>query len=118
MTEYQEYGVNLSIEQIKKIKPVYNKGTNVTIRVSKENIRGDHKLTLTKTQINKIKKAKNGIQLNLSETQLKHMGKTGGFLPLLTLIPIIASALGAAGGLAGGISSCGFSSIIERTKNN
>ncbi len=120
MTEYQKYGVNLSTEQIKKIKSAYDKGTNVTIRVSKENLRGDHKLPLTKTQINKIKKAKNGIQLNLSETQLKYMEKNGGFLPLLALIPIIASALGATGALAGGISSAvsAAKSNAEQARHN
>src|SRR6266536_3863810 len=120
MTEYQKYSVNLSTEQIKKIKSAYDKGTNVTIRVSKENLRGDHKLPLTKTQINKIKKAKNGIQLNLSETQLKHMEKNGGFLPLLTLIPIIASALGAVGGISSGISSAvsAAKSNAEQARHN
>src|SRR6266536_2111475 len=113
MTEYQKYGVNLSTEQIKKIKSAYDKGTNVTIRVSKENLRGDHKLPLTKTQINKIKKAKDGIQINLSETQLKYMDKTGGFLPLLALIPIITSALGAAGEI-----SCGIASAVSAAKSN
>ncbi len=56
----------------------------------------------------------------LSETQLEHMGKTGGFLPLLTLIPIIASALGAAGGLAGGISSAvsAAKSNAEQARHN
>src|SRR6476469_11140480 len=47
------------------------------------------------------------------ETQLNHMEKTGGFIPLLTLIPIIASALGAAGGLAGGISR-----VVSDSKSN
>ena len=113
MTEYHDYGVNLSKGQAKKIYNAYKKGTGVTIRLVKLNLQGDHKLPLTQTQINKIKKAKNGVQLNLSETQLKHMEKTGGFIPLLTLIPIIASALGAAGGLAGGISSA-----VSASKSN
>ena len=105
MTEYHQYGVNLSKGQADKICNAHKKGTGVTIRLTTLNLQGDHKLPLTQTQINKIKKAKNGVQLNLSETQLKHMEKNGGFIPLLSLIPIIASALGAAGGLAGGISS-------------
>ena len=108
MTEYHQYGVNLSKGQAKKICNAHKKGTGVTIRLTKLNLQGDHKLPLTQTQINKIKKAKNGVQLNLSETQLKHLKmveKNGGFIPLLSLIPIIASALGAAGGVAGGIAS-------------
>ena len=113
MTEYHHYGVNLSRGQAKKIDNAYKKGTGVTIKLTKLNLQGNIKLPLTQTQINKIKKAKNGVQLNLSETQLKHMEKTGGFIPLLALIPIIASALGAAGGLAGGISSA-----VSASKSN
>jgi len=108
MTEYHDYGVTLSEGQAKNIVNAYKKGSGVTIRLTKINLQGEHKLPLTQTQINKIKKAKNGVQLNLSETQLKQLKaieKNGGFIPLLSLIPIIASALGAAGGLAGGISS-------------
>ena len=59
-------------------------------------------LALTQTQINKIKKAENGVQLNLSKEQIKYMEKHGGFLPLF---PLILGALGAAGGLAGGVAS-------------
>ncbi len=103
MTGYHEYGVSLSKDQVKKICNAHKIGTSVTIKLPKANLRGEHKLPLTKTQLDKIKKAKNGIQLELSESQLKHMEKTGGFIPLLTLIPIIASALGAAGGITGAI---------------
>ena len=85
MTEYHQYGVSLSKGQAKKIVDAYKKGTGVTIRLVKLNLKGDHKLPLTQTQINKIKKAKNGVQLNLSETQLKRFEKNGGFIPLLTL---------------------------------
>ena len=105
MTEYYNHGVNLSKGQAKKIAVAHKKGSGATIRLSKANLNGNINLPLTQTQIKKIKKAKNGVQLNLSESQLKHMEKTGGFIPLLTLIPIIASALGAAGGVAGGVAS-------------
>ena len=51
-----------------------------------------------------MEKAKTGIDIKLSAAQLKAI-KIGGFLPLLTLIPLIAGAVGAAGGLTGGISA-------------
>ena len=102
---YKNYGLNLSKEQAKEIMTAHNTGTGCTIKLSKTNLEGDYKLPLTQTQINSIQKAKNVVQLKLSKSQLKHMEKTGGFIPLLTLIPIIASALGAAGGVAGGIAS-------------
>jgi hypothetical protein len=80
-------------------------------------LNGSHKLPLTKTQINRINNAAGGptgggMNLTLSYEQIKHvqkmisqLQKSGGLLPLLTLIPIIASALAGAGGLAGGVSS-------------
>jgi hypothetical protein len=105
MPDYHNFGVNLSKGQAKKIYDASNKEESVTIRLSKNDLNGNINLPLTQTQINKIKKAKNGVELNLSVSQLKHMEKTGGFIPLLTLIPIIASALGAAGGVAGGVAS-------------
>jgi hypothetical protein len=92
----------------------------------KLNLQGDHKLPLTQTQINKIKKAKNGVQLNLSETQLKQLKqleqleKNGGFLPLAALIPLIFGGIGAAGGLAGGVASAvsAVKSNAEQARHN
>ena len=105
MSDYQNFGVNLSKGQAKKIYDASKKEGSVTIRLSKNDLNGSINLPLTQTQINKIKKAKNGVQLNLSEAQLKHMNKTGGIVSLLPLIPILISALGAAGGVAGGVAS-------------
>lgn len=105
MTEYHNYGITLSDGQAKKIVRSYKKGEGCTIRISKANLIGKHNLPLTQSQINKIKNAKKGVQLKLSETQLKHMEKVGGFIPLVALIPAIMTALGAAGGIAGGVAS-------------
>ena len=66
MTEYYNHGVNFSERQAAKIFEAYMKGKSVTIRLKKDQLTGDHKLPLTQTQINKIQKAKNGVQLNLS----------------------------------------------------
>src|SRR5271170_5568941 len=120
MTEYHDYGVNLSKGQEKKIDNAYKNGSGVTSRLTKLNLQGKHRLPLTQTQINKIKKAKSGVQLNLSKTQLKHMEKTGGFLPLAALIPLVFSGIGAAGGLAGGISIAvsAAKSNVEQARHN
>jgi len=124
-------GLSLTDGQIKKIIIAANKQTSVTIRLTKDSLHGSHKLPLTQTQINRISKAaegssaggacaarrarptssgaKRGLNVTLSYAQIKHIKKliqkTGGFIPLLSLIPIIASALGAAGGVAGGVAS-------------
>lgn len=108
MTEYHKYGVTLSEGQKKKISKAFKQDCDVTIRLSKSNLHGNDNLALTQTQINKIKKTIKGVQLNISKTQLKYMvenEKTGGFLPLLSLIPLIIGAVGAAGGITGGIAS-------------
>ena len=99
------YGLNLSTGQIKKIALAAKNHREVKIRLSKNNLRGDNKLPLTSRQINKISKSKTGIDLELSASQLQHLEKSGGFLPLLALLPAIFGGLGAAGGLAGGIAS-------------
>lgn len=112
MTEYYMRGLSLTNGQIKKIISSAKKHESVTIRLSKNNFNGNHKLPLTKTQINRIARAQTGLNLTLSYAQIKHINdivlhseKTGGVIPLLALIPIIASALGAAGGVAGGVAS-------------
>src|SRR5271155_4838963 len=105
MTEYHMYGVNLSKGQIQKIALATKKHRELKVRLSKNDLQGNHKLPLTQRQINKIKKSKTGINLELSASQLRHLEKSGGFLPLLALLPAILGGLGAAGGLAGGIAS-------------
>lgn len=102
---YKNYGITLTSNQIKKLKRARDSERGVTLTVSKNNLNGNMQLPLTQTQINKIMKANKAVQLTLSKTQISHMEKTGGFIPLLALIPIIASALGAAGGVAGGVAS-------------
>ena len=104
MAVYQKHGFNLSVGQKDKIRRAYENGEGISIRVSKQNLHGNDMLAITQTQLNKIKKAENGVQLKLSEAQIKYMEKHGGFLPLL-LIPLITGAVGAAGGLTAGIAS-------------
>ena len=119
MTVYLKHGFNLSDEQKDKIRKAYEIGAGISIRVSKQNLHGNDMLAITQTQLNKIKKAENGVQLTLSHAQLKHMEKRGGFLPLL-LIPLITGAVGAAGGLTGGIASAVNSSkqTSEQARHN
>src|SRR5271156_5325864 len=45
------------------------------------------------------------MDLKLSVTQLQHLEKAGGLLPILALLPLILGGLGAAGGVAGGVAS-------------
>ena len=115
MTQYIIHGVTLSIGQAKKLQTAINKEREITLRLSYKNLHGDHKLPLTKTQINRINKTKTGIDLKLSVSQLKYSEKKGGFIPLLSLIPLILGGLGAAGAVTGGIASA-VSSAKQNTE--
>ena len=101
-TKYTPYGVTLTAGQIRKIKKAHDTRLDVIIKISKRNLTGNDKIYLTESQINKIKKAANGVQLKLSKSQLDYMEKAGGFLPLLAAIPAILAAVG---GLTGGVAS-------------
>ena len=116
-TIYEYFGVNLSKGQIKNLDVAHKNRVSVKIRLAKKNLFGDHKLPLTKTQINRIQKSKTGLDLNLSAAQLKHLEKTGGFLPLLSLIPLIIGAVGAAGGVAGGTAAAVSAAKSARAQN-
>jgi len=128
-TKYEIFGVILWMAQIKKITTSGKNKRPVIIRLAYKNLHGDDFLLLTKTQIQKIEKSKTGLDLNLSYSQIKHFSeqfidsqnenkmKTGGFLPLLTLLPLIFGGLGAAGGLAGGVASAVSSANIAKAQN-
>ena len=103
ITEYYKHGVNLTEGQKKKIHAALKKKKSISIRLSNKNLVRNDVLALPQTQINKIKKFKKGVQLNLSASQLRYMEKTGGFLPLL--LAAIPGILGGIGGLSGGIAS-------------
>ena len=135
MTNYTNFGVTLSQYQMRKIKSAYKKGISIIIRISKnnlsgkillakriakKNLSGNMNIPLTDPQINKIKKAKSGVQLHISKSQLSHLEKHGGFLPLLALLPAVLGALGGVAGIAGGVSSAVNSSkqTSEMTRHN
>ena len=105
-SRYIPHGLNLTDNQLEKIIRASQNEQGVVVRITKDNLNGNlHKIPLTKTQINRITKAKNGLNLLLSSSQLKYLKKSGGLLPLLALLPLIFAGLGAAGGVAGGVAS-------------
>ena len=105
-SRYIPHGLNLTDNQLEKIIRASQNEQGVVVRITKNNTNGNlHKIPLTQTQINRITKAKNGLNLFLSSSQLKYLKKSGGLLPLLALLPLIFAGLGAAGGVAGGVAS-------------
>ena len=105
-SRYISHGLNLTDNQLEKIIRASQNKQGVVLPITKDNLNGNlHKIPLTKTQINRITEAKNGLNLYLSSSQLKYLKKSGCLLPLLALFPLIFAGLGAAGGVAGGVAS-------------
>jgi hypothetical protein len=105
---YSEHGFNLSDLQKQNVAYAVINNTGITLKLNNSQLNGDFKIPLTNRQITRINKKQNlkkGIVLKLSVNQLKQMRKSGGFLPLLALLPAIFGGLGAAGGIAGGVSA-------------
>ena len=83
MTTYHPYGVSLSKGQLQKLAIAYNKKSPITIRLTKNQLSGAHELMLTKTQINKLKRAisnKTGSDIKFSKPQIRNAVRQGGSL--------------------------------------
>ena len=92
MIDYQEIGVTLTDLQKTKLASSIIKKQPIVLRLSKDHLKGNVKLLLTKRQTNRITKCQKnhkGCDIHLSLTQLKQMAKHGGILPLLALLPAI-----------------------------
>ena len=63
----------------------------------------------------KIRTSKSGLNLKLTVAQLKYLEKSGGFLPLLALLPLLFRGSGAAGGITGAIASAVSSASNARS---
>ena len=115
MSRYNEFNVNISEGQKRKLKRALKVGEPTSIRLTYEDLIGNDDLYLTKSQIDKIKKAYaggKGVTINMSKAQLDHNKKVeGGFLgllarlamralPILTKTVLPALGVGALTGLA------------------
>ena len=115
MSRYNEFNVNISEGQKRKLKSALKVGEPTSIRLTYEDLIGNDGLYLTKSQIDKIKKAYaggKGVTIKMSKAQLDHNLKfEGGFLgilarlamralPILTKTVLPALGVGALTGLA------------------
>ena len=76
MTEYKPHMVNISFNQKQKMIKAITDGSPFTLRLKASDLTGSDELYLTKTQINKIKKAKRlnkGADIDFSKTQVSKM---------------------------------------------
>ena len=94
MAQYISTNVNLSENQIQKLRQAINANCAATsIKIGADDLDGEHTIFLTKAQNNKIENAREqgkGITIRMSSRQLKHNVKTqGGFLG--ALLPAIGA---------------------------
>ena len=83
MTKYYAYGVSLSKDQLEKLSRAYNNNSAITIRLARNELSSPHELMLTKTQINKLRKAMSqgtGSDIKISKSQIRKAVKHGGSL--------------------------------------
>ena len=124
MTQYTDVYVNISDTQREKLKRAIDAGcATTTLNLKNTDLRGEHKLALTQSQVNKLQRAiERGkrVTFRMSKKQLKHNLKVeGGFLRLLAglaarALPMIAKtvlpALGV--GALSGLASTGVSKAM------
>ena len=97
MTQYKSVNVNLSENQIKKIQQAVNANCTATsIKLSVDDLDGDHTIFLTNGQYNKLQNARDrgkGFTVRMSSRQLKYNTKAGGFIgALLPMLGTVARA--------------------------
>jgi len=83
MTTYYSHGVSLSEGQRLRRAKAYQNNLAITIRLAKNELNGSDELMLTKTKINRIKRAmKNrvGVDIKISKTQIRKAVQHGGSL--------------------------------------
>ena len=94
MTQYKSVNVNLSENQIEKLRQAINANCSATsIKINADDLDGEHTIFLTNAQYKKLQNAQEqgkGITIRMSSRQLKHNVKTqGGFLG--ALLPAIGA---------------------------
>ena len=117
---YIKYNVNISKGQEDKLQNAIKYKKAVALRLSKDDLVGNHMLLLTQAQINNINKARlenKGVSLKLSGKQIQaNLKVEGGFLGMLaslaaTALPWLAKTI--LPGLATGLISGGVEKAIS-----
>ena len=83
MAKYLEYGVKLTDGQKTNLARAIKTGSELSLRLKNDQLSGRDELMLTKTQVNKIKKAaqnKTGVVIKISKSHIRKSVKQGGSL--------------------------------------
>ena len=89
MTNYFEYGVNLSVGQKENLAKAIQTNSELTLRLKNNQLRGSDELMLTKTQLNKIQKAasnRTGVDLKISKSQIRKVVQGGSLFSSLAML--------------------------------
>src|SRR5271165_5726726 len=106
---YHQINVNLTKHQLEKIAHAIHHNAGIKIRIAMDHS-GSHSLHVSERQHKKLLKGGHH-DIEFSKAHIHNLKKihpnlkSGGLLPLVALIPLIASALAGVGGLTGGIAS-------------
>ena len=97
MTQYKSVKVNLSDNQINKLRQAINAGCTATsIKLGYDDLDGDHTIFITNGQYNKLQNARDrgkGLTIRMSGRQLKHNTQESGFIgALLPMLGTVARA--------------------------
>ena len=114
---YQLHKFMLTPKQLKLIKKSLEEDIPSSLTIKQEHFNGEHPLPITDSELKHVKDGDGYVTVSLNKKKLQHIrdNKSGGFLPLLTLLPAILGGLGALGGIAGGAAS--IASSVNKKKN-
>ena len=124
MTNYFEYGVNLSVGQKENLAKAIQTNSELTLRLKNNQLRGSDELMLTKTQVKKLQKVasnRTGVDLKISKSQIRKVVQGGSLFSSLAMLgakalPFVASkALPAlATGAVSALGSLGIDKIFGK----
>ena len=89
MTNYFEYGVNLSVGQKENLAKAIQTNSELTLRLKNNQLRGSDELMLTKTQVKKLQKAaasRTGVDLKISKSQIRKVVQGGSLFSSLAML--------------------------------
>src|SRR6266853_4347506 len=101
---YQVHKFMLTNKQLKKVKKALDDDKKCILNMPDSHFNGDHPLPLTDSELKHVHDGDGYATISLSKKKLQHIrdNKEGGFLPLLSLLPLVFGGIGAAGAVAGG----------------
>src|SRR6266853_1310233 len=115
---YQVHQFMLTNNQLKKVKKALDDDKKCILTIPDNHFNGEHPLPLTDAELKHVHDWDGYATISLSKKKLQHIrdNKEGGFLPLLTLLPLIFGGLAGAGAIAGG--AAGIAKAVNDKKLN